>query len=286
MTKTWFVTGAARGIGADIARAALACGDSVVATGRDPARVAAAFETDSPRLLVLRLDVSVPSEIAEAVDAAIARFGSIDVLVNNAGYGQLGLFEEIPADDIERQYATNVFGLMNVTRAVLPGMRQRRSGRIFNLSSVGGVRSGSGGTIYCSSKFAVEGFSEGLAQEVAPLGIKLTIVEPGYFRTDFLDESSIRYGSTEIADYADASRQLRETFTSYNHHQPGDPARLAATILELADREDPPLRFAAGSDALEFIATKLANHKHELDAWADLSRSTDGTFETRPVPAA
>lgn len=280
MTKTWFVTGASRGIGAETARAALKHGDNVVATGRDASRVAAAFETDTSRLLVLSLDVTRPDEVADAVSSAMARFGAIDVLVNNAGYGQLGLFEEISPEAIERQFATNVFGLMTVTRAVLPGMRQKRSGRIFNLSSVGGLTSSAGGSIYCASKFAIEGFSEGLAAEVAPFGIGVTLVEPGYIRTDFLDETSVRFGDGAIADYAETSAALQSAFASYSHRQPGDPKRLAAAILELAGRDDAPLRFAAGSDAVEMIAAHMSEHKRELDAWSSLSLSTDGAFSS------
>ncbi|MDQ0317466.1 oxidoreductase [Amorphus orientalis] len=280
MTKTWFVTGASRGIGAEIARAALKHGDNVVATGRDASRVAAAFETDTSRLLVLSLDVTRPDEVVDAVSSAMARFGAIDVLVNNAGYGQLGLFEEISPEAIERQFATNVFGLMTVTRAVLPGMSQKRSGRIFNLSSVGGLTSSAGGSIYCSSKFAIEGFSEGLAAEVAPFGIGVTLVEPGYIRTDFLDETSVRFGDGAIADYAETSAALQSAFASYSHRQPGDPKRLAAAILELAGRDDAPLRFAAGSDAVEMIAAHMSEHKRELDAWSSLSLSTDGAFSS------
>ncbi len=275
MSRIWFVTGASRGIGAEIAKAALASGDRVVATGRDRAQVAQLYRDAGDRVLALALDVAREDQVQAAIDAAITQFGRIDILVNNAGYGQLGLFEEIGADEIARQYATNVFGLFNVTRAVLPVMRKQRSGHIFNVSSVGGLVSLAGGSVYCSTKFAVEGFSEGLAQEVAPFGIKVTLVEPGAFRTDFLNDSSVRFGANGIADYATLSERVKSGFTSRANKQPGDPAKLAKAVLVLADTEHPPLRYAAGSDALGRIENKLAGRRVEIDQWRDLTLSTD-----------
>src|SRR4030095_2055085 len=204
MSKVWFITGASRGIGAEIAKAALASGDRVVATGRNRAQIEKAF-AGHERLLAVELDVTDAAQAHRAVDAALAKFGRIDVLVNNAGYGQLGAFEENEAGDIEQQYATNVFGLFHVTRAVLPVMRRQRGGHVFNLSSMAGVLGFASASIYCSTKFAVEGFSESLAMEVAQFGIKITIVEPGFFRTDFLDTSSIRYGGKVVDEYVPSS---------------------------------------------------------------------------------
>ena len=278
MAKTWFITGAGRGIGAEIVKAALAAGDHVVATGRDPARIAETFSAAPDRLLALALDVTDARQIEEAVGTAVAQLGRIDVLVNNAGYGQLGAFEEQEAGEAERQYATNVFGLFNVTRAVLPVMRRQRAGRIFNLSSIAGIRGGPGGSLYCSSKHAVEGFSESLSHEVAPFGIRVTIVEPGFFRTDFLDGSSVRFGTGTIADYGEFSARTRSGYQERNHQQAGDPARLAAAIVDLAAHEKPPLRFAAGSDAVEIIGAKIDALRAELEAWRSLSISTDGAF--------
>ncbi|XQU71491.1 hypothetical protein OJJOAM_004280 [Cupriavidus sp. H18C1] len=209
MIKTWFITGAARGIGACIARAALDAGDNVVATGRDPRPIERALPGHGERLLALRLDVTDPAQACDAVDRAVATFGRIDVLVNNAGYGQLGMFEENSADDVLKQFDTNVHGTLHVTRAVLPVMRRQRAGRIFNLSSIGGMVGFEGASIYCAAKFAVEGFSESLALEVARFGIQVTIVQPGFFRTDFLDGSSVRYGAEAIPDYVSASAALR-----------------------------------------------------------------------------
>lgn len=278
MSKTWFITGAGRGIGAEVAKAALAAGDNVVATGRNRKQVQQAFEGVQGQLLIVELDVTRPEHADLAVDAAVTHFGGIDVLVNNAGYGQLGLFEENGADDIERQFATNVFGLLHVTRAVLPVMRWQRSGRIFNFSSMGGMVGFAGASIYCSTKFAVEGFSESLAMEVARFGIHVTIVEPGFFRTDFLDESSVRYGNKSIEDYAEASRETRTTYDGYSYKQAGDPAKLGSALIELAASQEPPLRYAAGSDAVKGIATKLDSVHAEINKWRSLSISTDGNF--------
>lgn len=275
MSRTWFITGASRGIGAEIAKAALAAGDRVVATGRNRAQVEKTFAADADRVLALELDVSQESHARKAVDAALAKFGRIDILVNNAGYGQLGLFEEIGAGDIERQYATNVFGLFHVTRAVLPAMRRQRAGHIFNVSSIGGLVAAAGGSIYCSTKFAVEGFSEGLAQEVAQFGIKVTLIEPGAFRTDFLNDSSVRFGANSVQDYAEFAERTRSSFTGRANKQPGDPVKLAKAILVLADTEHPPLRYTAGSDALTRIDGKLAAMRSEIDKWRALTLSTD-----------
>ena len=275
MSRTWFITGASRGIGAEIVKAALASDDTVVATGRDRARIEKTFAAGADRLLALELDVAREDQARKAVEATLARFGRIDVLVNNAGYGQLGLFEEIGADEIATQYATNVFGLFNVTRAVLPAMRRQRAGHIFNVSSVGGLVAAAGGSIYCSTKFAIEGFSEGLAQEVAQFGIKVTLIEPGAFRTDFLNDSSVRFGANGIADYAAFSARTKSSFTDRANKQPGDPAKLAKAILVLADTEHAPLRYAAGSDALRRIEDKLAARRNEVEQWRALTLSTD-----------
>ncbi|MBC7682005.1 MAG: SDR family NAD(P)-dependent oxidoreductase [Ferruginibacter sp.] len=272
--QTWFITGAARGIGAQVVQAALAAGHNVVATARQRDSIHLAHD----RLLALDLDVTNTAQADAATQAAVARFGRIDVLVNNAGYGQLGLFEESTATDAEQQFATNVFGLFHVTRAVLPVMRQQRAGHLFNLSSIAGMRGIPGGSLYCASKFAVEGFSEGLAQELAPFGIRVTIVEPGAFRTDFLDGQSMRTGSQPLVDYAAQSAQVVEGLSARNHQQPGDPARLAAVLLQLAAHPQPPLRFAAGSDAVAIIRTKIEALRGELEAWQALSVTTDGTF--------
>lgn len=275
MTKTWFITGAARGIGAEIARAALAAGDSVIVTGRRRDALVKAFGPDSDRVLSLELDVTREDQAYKAAEAAVAHFGRIDVLVNNAGFGVLAYFEETTDAEARAQYDTNLFGVMNVTRAILPIMRHQRSGRIFNVASLGGIVGSRTGSLYCGSKFAVEGFSEALADEVARFGIQVTIVEPGFFRTDFLDAKSAQYGELRIEDYAEEAEQMRSAYADHNHNQAGDPAKLAKAILALANHENPPLRFAAGSDAVGAVREKIGRLQIELDSWQSLSVSTD-----------
>ena len=280
--RTWFVTGASRGLGADIVRAVLAAGDRVVATARNRQTLVETLGQDADNLLSLALDVTRPDQVQAAVDAAQARFGRIDVLVNNAGYGHLSVFEESTAQDAQAQYDTNVFGLMHVTRAVLPIMRAQRSGRIFNIASVAGIVGGESGPLYCASKFAVEGFSESLAGEVRRFGVHVTVVEPGFFRTDFLEATSVRHGSHPIADYAQVAADLKAFYDARSRNQAGDPARLGQALVTLANAERPPVRWCAGTDALAMVQAKIDSLQGELDAWRDLSASTDGDFEFRP----
>jgi len=278
MQKTWFITGAGRGLGAEIAKAALRAGDHVVAAGRHRAAVSDRLGPDSDRLLSVELDVNNEAQAQTAVDAAVARFGTIAVLVNNAGYGQLGLFEETTVKDAQAQFGTNLFGVFSVTRAVLPVMRAARRGRIFNVSSLAGMRGVAFGSLYCASKFALEGFSESLAQEIAPFGIRVTIVEPGPFRTDFLSAESIRFGAQAVADYDDRRAALRASFEQRNGQQPGDPVKLAEAVVQLAGEPEPPLRFVAGSIAFDSISTKLVDMQTELEHWRPLSVGTDGHY--------
>jgi NAD(P)-dependent dehydrogenase (short-subunit alcohol dehydrogenase family) len=275
MSKTWFITGATRGIGLEIARAALAAGHRVVATGRRLEALRHAFPDNDARLLLAALDVTDEAQALAAVEQAQAAFGRIDVLVNNAGYGQLDHFEQIGASDVRRQFDTNVFGVMNVTRAVLPLMRRQRAGHVFNLSSMAGVLGFAGASVYCATKFAVEGFSESLAPELQPFGIHVTLVEPGFFRTDFLDATSVRYGQHAVADYAEAAGAQKAFFEERNHRQAGDPAKLGAVVVQLAGQDLPPLRFAAGSDAVDGISATLAERQREVERWSALSVSTD-----------
>jgi len=272
--KVWMITGASRGIGAEIARAALSAGDSVVATARDP-QAMGDLGGAGGEMMALRMDVTDEGEVSAGAAEAIGRFGRIDVLVNNAGFGVLGAIEETPAGEVERVYRTNVFGLLNVVRAVLPSMRSRRAGHIINFSSLGGFRASPGWGIYCSTKFAVEGISEALHDELKPLGIRVTVVEPGYFRTDFLDPRSLVKTGSEIADYADTAGRTRQAALERNHRQPGDPAKLADAIVKIAAEPEPPLRLPLGSDALALIAAKNAFVEGETARWAVLSRSTD-----------
>lgn len=278
MTKTWFITGASRGFGVEIAKAALAAGDRVVATARNREAAVRSLGPDSDRLISLALDVTNLGQAEDTVAAAVARFGGIDVLVNNAGYGHLGIFEETTPQDAHAQFATNVFGAFNVTRAVLPVMRQARRGHIFNISSIAGIRGSLGGSLYCASKHALEGFSEAIAKEVESFGIFVTIIEPGFFRTEFLSADSARFAEHPVADYAEASAQLRSFYKQRNGQQAGDPVKLAALFVKLADEAKPPLRFAAGSDAVEIAQTKITALQTELDRWKSLSASTDGDF--------
>ena len=272
--RTWFITGASRGFGALIAREALSVGDAVIATARSADHVAAALGHHAD-LLALTLDVTDEGQVSAAVAEGTGRFGGIDVLVNNAGFGLLGAVEEATSQDIESIYRTNVFGLLSVTRAVLPHMRRRKAGHIINMSSVGGYRAGPGFGIYASTKFAVEGLSEALFAELAPLGIKVTIVEPGYFRTDFLDASSLAISPPSIADYVGTVGAARARAEQMSHRQPGDPVKLAKAIVQLAGEETPPLRLPLGSDAIAAIRAKNDSVNGEITRLHDRSVSTD-----------
>lgn len=272
--KTWFITGASRGFGLLIAKLALARGDNVTATARRPQAVIDALG-NHPQLLALPLDVTDEQAAALAAKQAAAHFGEIDVLVNNAGYGLLGAVEESGADEVRRLYETNVFGLLNVTRAVLPVMRAQRSGHIINISSLGGYQAYSGWGVYGSTKFAVEGITEALAQELKPLGIHATVIEPGFFRTDFLDASSLSSTALVLRDYADTVGAMRRHAADANHQQPGDPVKLAQAVLALADSARPPLRLPLGSDAVARIREKHVAVETELNEWMEAALSTD-----------
>lgn len=272
--KVWFITGASRGLGAEIAQAALAAGDAVVGTARDPRTVVERFRQQE-QLLAVGLDVTDEASVAAGVSAAIERFGRIDVLVNNAGYGLIGAVEEASAEEVRRLYETNVFGLLTVTRAVLPQLRKQRSGHVLNLSSVGGYQSGPGFGVYCSTKFAVEGLSEALHAELAPLGIQVTVVEPGYFRTEFLESKSAVESKSVIADYAETAGAVRAFAKQVSLNQPGDPARLAQAVLGLVGAEKPPVRLPLGSDTVGAIEAKHRFVNGELETWRAVAVSTD-----------
>jgi len=273
-SRVWMVTGASRGLGACIAEAALAQGDAVVATGRDAAAVERRLGGRGA-LLPLALDVTDEAQAQRAVQAAIARFGRIDVLVNNAGYGLMGAVEEATADEVRRLYDTNVFGLLHVTRAVLPAMRARRAGHVINISSLGGVRSSAGFGLYCSTKFAVEGITEALHAELAPLGIHATAVQPGYFRTEFLDGASLAVSPRVLDDYAASAGAVRQAVPGINLRQPGDPVRLAQAVLRLVASPVPPVRLPLGSDTLRTIAEQHARVAAETARWSAVAASTD-----------
>ena len=270
--KIWFITGAGRGMGVDFAKAALAAGNAVVATGRNPDHVAKAVG-ESDDLLVVRLDITSPQDAADAVRAAVDRFGGIDVLVNNAATAQMGYFEEISPENVERQVATNLFGPMNVTRAVLPIMRRRRSGHIISISSTAGLTGVEFTSAYATSKFGLEGWLESLQPEVAPFGIHTTIVEPGFFRTELLEDASVTYGDLSIQDYAARTAETQAWWEAQNGEQGGDPAKLAQALLTIVDQEQPPRRFMAGADSVELAEQKVAALEQQIDAFRDLSTS-------------
>jgi NAD(P)-dependent dehydrogenase (short-subunit alcohol dehydrogenase family) len=272
--RVWFITGASRGFGALFAKEALAAGDGVAATGRNPKSVEESLGTH-PHLLPLALDVTQEVQAQSAAASAIERFGRIDVLINNAGFGLLGAVEEATQEEIGRLYATNVFGLLAVTRAVLPYMRRQRSGHIINISSIGGYAASQGWGVYCSTKFAVEGLTEALAIELKPLGIYATVVEPGFFRTDFLDARSLAVSPAAIPDYEETVGAMRNFAAHANHAQPGDPVKLAKAMLALVDAPEPPVRMPFGSDTVARIEAKNASVAEELARWRELSLSTD-----------
>jgi len=272
--RTWFITGAGRGFGALIVEEALSRGDNVVATTRDPSELIRRYAGEA-RLLALPLDVTDERQAHEAAAEAVQRFGRIDVLVNNAGYGLLSAVEEASAEEIVNQYRTNVFGVLAVTRAVLPHMRRQRSGHVMNISSIGGYSAYQGWGVYGSTKFAIEGITEAMALELKPLGIHATVVEPGFFRTDFLDERSLHRSANVIDDYDETVGAMRRLATDVNHAQPGNPAMLAKALMALADARHPPVRLPLGSDTVARIEAKNRFVAEELAQWRELAVSTD-----------
>jgi NAD(P)-dependent dehydrogenase (short-subunit alcohol dehydrogenase family) len=274
MTKkdVWFVTGAGRGMGVDIVKAALAAGHAVVATGRNTEAVDRALG-QADQLLVVELDVTRPDDAKAAVAAAVERFGRIDVLVNNAGNFYAGFFEELPAEDFRAQVETNLFGPINVTRAVLPIMRTRRQGLIVTTSSLAGISGQPFVSAYSATKFGLEGWMEALDPEVAPFGIRTMIVEPGYFRTALLTDESTKYPEPSIEDYADKTRATVAAWKGMNGMQPGNPAKLAKALVQLASTAEPPLRWPAGADAIAAVEEKAKLLLAQANAHRKLSSS-------------
>jgi NAD(P)-dependent dehydrogenase (short-subunit alcohol dehydrogenase family) len=270
--RVWFVTGTSAKLGRALAEEVLAHGDRVVATARDATTVKDLAEQAPDRALAATLDVTDAGSVRAAVAAALDTFGRIDVLVNNAGYGLRGAIEDLDEAELRRQFETNVFGALTVTRAVLPAMRRRRSGRVVQVSSVGGVMTMLGGSAYSGTKFALEGLSEGLAAEVAHLGIKVVIVEPGPFRTDFAGRS-IRWAAPS-PDYADVMVPAKAAFDTFDGTQPGSPAKAARAIIEVVGWDDPPLRLPLGAEAFARIRDRLAARLAELDAVEPVGRPT------------
>jgi NAD(P)-dependent dehydrogenase (short-subunit alcohol dehydrogenase family) len=270
--KVWFITGAGRGMGVDIAQAALAAGHRVVATGRNTGTVVNAVgEADD--LLVVELDITNPASAEAAVHAGLDRFGRIDVLVNNAGNFYAGFFEELSPGQFERQLETNLVGQLNVTRALLPVMRKQRSGHIITMSSTAGIVGQEFCSAYSASKFALEGWMESLRFEVEPFGIHTTIVEPGFFRTALLEKESTLWAELSIDDYAERTAQTRRAWEAMSGKQGGDPAKLAKALVTIAAEEPPPLRFVAGPEAVATIEQKARELLAQVDAHRNLSTS-------------
>jgi NAD(P)-dependent dehydrogenase (short-subunit alcohol dehydrogenase family) len=281
--RVWFITGASTGFGRLLAERLLRDGHKVVATARKPEQIANLGYQYKDRCLVQPLDVTEESEIDAAIDAAIEKFGRIDVLVNNAGYGLAGAIEEATESEYMPVFETNVFGLIRVTRALLPHLRAQRSGHIVNLSSISGLIGSPGWGYYNASKFAVEGFSEALAAELAPLGIHVTIVEPGPFRTDFLGRSGVE-AEQRIADYDETAGKTRQYFHDQAGKQPGDPAKAVAAIIAAVEASNPPQHLVLGKIAFTRMSARLDAWKQELDTWKNTSIGAD--FDTAPDPAA
>jgi NAD(P)-dependent dehydrogenase (short-subunit alcohol dehydrogenase family) len=270
--NVWFITGAGRGMGVDFVKAALAASHAVVATGRNPDAVAKAVGA-ADDLLVVKLDVTSPGDAAAAVQAALDRFGRIDVLVNNAASFEAGYFEELTMEQIERQLATSLIGPMNVTRAVLPVMCKQRSGHIVAISSSAGLVGFEFVSAYAAAKFGLEGWMESLQPEVAPFGITTTIVNPGFFRTELLTPESTNYAEPSIEDYAARTAVQQQWWKAQNGLQGGDPAKLAQALVTLMHEEPPPRRFIAGADAIATAEQKVKDLQEQIDAYRDLSTS-------------
>ncbi|MFB2772388.1 oxidoreductase [Pelatocladus sp. BLCC-F211] len=279
--RVWFITGSSKGLGRALAETVLERGETVVLTARNPEQIKDLAASFPEHTLAVQLDVTKPEEVREAVKQAITNFGRIDVLVNNAGYGVLGAIEEVRNEEVRRQFETNFFAVLEVLRTVLPHMRQQRSGHILNISSVGGFVSYAGTGIYNGTKFAIEGISEALAQEVTPLGIKITIVEPGAFRTNFVTRSLV-ITDIQINDYEKVIGAMRKDARDIldmklEFNEPGDPKKAALAMIKAVDSDNPPLRLVLGEDAISAINAKLDSVKAELDAWTEVS--VDTTFD-------
>ncbi len=270
--KVWFITGAGRGLGVEIVKAALAAGNAVAATGRNTEAVSKAVGT-ADDLVVVKLDVTSRADAESAVQAVVDRFGRIDALVNNAGTFEAGYFEELTPEQVVRQLTTTLLGPMNVTRAVLPVMRRQRSGHVISISSTAGLLGFEFCSAYAASKFGLEGWMESLQPEVAPFGIHTTVVNPGFFRTELLTKESVTYAEPSIDDYAEQRAKQLDWWKAQSGHQPGDPAKLAKALMAIANAEEPPHRFIAGADAIALAEQKIAALQADIDAYRDLSSS-------------
>jgi NAD(P)-dependent dehydrogenase (short-subunit alcohol dehydrogenase family) len=271
-TKVWLITGAGRGLGVDIAKAALAAGQQVVATGRNTNKIGQVFEK-SADLLIVKLDITNPEDAVSAVKTAVDHFGRVDVLVNNAANFNAGYFEEITAEQMEQQLSTSLIGPMNVTRAVLPVMRKQHSGLVITISSTAGLVGFEFGTAYAASKFGIEGWMQSLQTEVEPFGINTIIVNPGFFRTELLTEQSTNFATHPIDDYNERRAQQMQFWKGYNGQQSGDPAKLAQALITLSNMDKPPYRFIAGADAIDTAEKVVETLKQQLNAYRQLSTS-------------
>ena len=271
--KVWLITGSSTGLGRALAQAVLERGYHLVATARQPEQLKELSDRYPDRVTTIALDVTNAQSIQQAVEAALNAYNRIDVLVNNAGYGTVGAIEEVNDDDARRQFDTNLFGAINVTRAILPTLREQRSGHILNISSANGISAFAGVGIYSATKFALEAISEALAQEVKPLGIKVTIIEPGSSRTNF-SSRALSTLSHQINDYAQTSGRIVQRLQERDGKQPNDPAKAAAAMIQVVESDNPPLRLALGEDSVNLITQKLESMKAELEAWKDVSMNT------------
>jgi NAD(P)-dependent dehydrogenase (short-subunit alcohol dehydrogenase family) len=283
MNKIWFVTGSSRGLGRTLVEAILAAGDRVIATARKPEELKDLSATYADSIRAVKLDVTSPADVEKAVATAVEAFGRIDGLINNAGYGFLGAFEEMSDDEFKGQIDTNFWGVVNVTRAILPHLRQQGSGHIIQITSIGGRSAFPGFSGYHAAKFAVEGLSEALALEVKPLGIKVTIVEPGGFRTDFAGASMAF--AKPIEAYAPTVGAMRGYMEAHDGKQPGDPRKAAMAIMKIVDLAEPPLRLPLGNDALAFLRYGYKNSTEEVERWAEITESIDFDGLTAIGPA-
>lgn len=279
MSRVWFVTGAARGIGAALVAQLLDAGENVVATSRDAAPIIERHGS-SPQLLAMDMDVTNEAQIVTAIESALVRFGRIDVLVNNAGYGHIGIFEETSMAELRRQFEVNVFGVFAVTKPIAALMRNQRGGLIINMSSYAAFQAGFGRGAYNPSKWAIEGWSQALADEMSTVGVKVVCVSPGFFRTDIWDESSMTYSQKAgtIADYAERWAQFKSAHEALNHSQNGDPEKLAALLIEVSNMDEPPKALLAGSETVDKMLALLDARAAEVRRWEHLTRSTDGDW--------
>lgn len=284
--KVWFITGASKGFGLSLVNQLMAAGNPVAATSRDVAELRRSVGTESANFLPLTVDLATETSVGEAIQATIAQFGRIDVVVNNAGYGQLGSLEELTDSEARANFEINVFGTLNVIRQVMPHLRKQQSGHILNLSSIAGITGNfPGWGIYCATKFAVEGLSESLSAEVAPFGVKVTIVEPGYFRTEFLSSGSLRVPEGQLEEYGLVRQSEAMHQGQIKGNQPGDPEKAVAAMIQVTDAPNPPLHLFLGQDAYDMTYGKIQALQSDLENWKAVTTATGFDESTSTHPA-